>query len=42
MPSTSLLPEYLASLSKQLADARKKDLAIFSSVKSSVRNRLKS
>lgn len=33
MPSTSFLPEYLASLGKQLADARKKDLAIFSSVK---------
>lgn len=24
MPSTSLLPEYLASLGKQLADARKR------------------
>ena len=36
MPSTSLLPEYLASLGKQLADARKRHLAIFSAVKAAL------
>lgn len=33
MPSTSLLTEYLASLNKQLANARKRHLATFSAVK---------